>query len=387
MSQEPDLDALLVRLREAQARDASEEELASIRKAITAAGNREAAARQKVREEEELREEMERFNRIAPGAQLADHAATLPEFTATPQIQSLMDRFRTALRDSAKLAPHVDALMARVEPSIVLQMSDGSSTSHMSPAERARKEQSLPLGASRFGFVPDLPTDMPWPAHQGKKLPFLAQLDLAEFPRWSGSPLPEDGWLYAFASFPLQIKGDDLWRYAMVYHRGPREALVRQPQESTFDNFLPTWNEEPCFDLVTFKPRVSIDIDPALLEGIAGWKHTYQLAELLDKVGGFSNDRYGDIGAAGHLLGKSGDFSEETATDTLNTLIRTGLHPVPLRVARRPGGPGSDWIHLFSLRSVGSMEWCDSGFIYFIIRRSDLLARRFEDAVLSLCTS
>src|SRR5207237_7059928 len=37
-------------------------------------------------------------------------------------------------------------------------------------------------GASRVGGLPDLPPGVEWPRHDGKRLPFVAQLDLSEFP-------------------------------------------------------------------------------------------------------------------------------------------------------------------------------------------------------------
>jgi uncharacterized protein YwqG len=59
----------------------------------------------------------------------------------------------------------------------------------------------LPVGASRFGGVRDLPPDLAWPEADGQKLQFLAQLDFTQLPRWDGDPLPADGWLYHFGLY------------------------------------------------------------------------------------------------------------------------------------------------------------------------------------------
>src|SRR5439155_2070903 len=75
----------------------------------------------------------------------------------------------------------------------------------------AEVQRRLPVGASRIGFAPDLPPASAWPTHGGKKLVFLAQLDLSAMPRWEGDPLPADGWLYFFEHFPAQQSRQNPW--------------------------------------------------------------------------------------------------------------------------------------------------------------------------------
>ena len=48
---------------------------------------------------------------------------------------------------------------------------------------------------------------------------------------------------------------------------------------------------------------------------------------------------------------------------------------------------GDDWINLLALHSRGSMEWSDSGDLYFLIRRSALRARDFSNVLAIACSS
>ena len=109
---ESELDAILARLRDAERASASEDVLSAIRREVTAAGNREAAAREATRDAEEL-------SALPPGFLRGD---------------------------------------GEFEPAVMLLPIDGT---------------ELPIGASRFGGVPDLPASIGWPTFEEKKLEFL----------------------------------------------------------------------------------------------------------------------------------------------------------------------------------------------------------------------
>jgi predicted DNA-binding protein (MmcQ/YjbR family) len=64
-----------------------------------------------------------------------------------------------------------------------------------SPAD----EEKILLGQSRVGGLPDLPTGWAWPTFNGRRLAFLAQVNLAEIePSIKMQPLPTTGILYFF---------------------------------------------------------------------------------------------------------------------------------------------------------------------------------------------
>ena len=100
-----------------------------------------------------------------------------------PALRELLD---AALRkyDLADLAV---AIHEAAEPCILLYGDDGD------------EKDAGPVGVSRIGGWPDLPASATWPEHDGQKLRFLAQLDLATLPRFEGDGLPANGLLSCFA--------------------------------------------------------------------------------------------------------------------------------------------------------------------------------------------
>ncbi len=60
-----------------------------------------------------------------------------------------------------------------------------------------------PLGASRFGGLPDLPAELAWPECDAGPIPFVAQVNLSGLPSSLGRELlPERGMLYFFYGCP-----------------------------------------------------------------------------------------------------------------------------------------------------------------------------------------
>jgi hypothetical protein len=58
--------------------------------------------------------------------------------------------------------------------------------------------EEAPVGGSRIGGAPDLPSKMPWPEVEGELLSFILQIDLAQVPLEARGALPESGVLALF---------------------------------------------------------------------------------------------------------------------------------------------------------------------------------------------
>lgn len=99
------------------------------------------------------------------------------------------------------------------------------------------------LGNTRFGGVPDLPTNVPWPSGSDPDRPsysnFVAQINFSELPRLEEDVLPSSGILYLFvrhldsAAAPVILDA--------IFHDGGSSTLRRHPcpsQESLCDEYL-----------------------------------------------------------------------------------------------------------------------------------------------------
>jgi hypothetical protein len=246
----------------------------------------------------------------------------------------------------ARQGPNFKRGAGQAEPSVALYgPPDSEGFEDITPASPekaieaavARRDQrrldELRLGGSRFGGVPDLPADLPWPTVEGKKLPFLAQIDLSEMPK---GPLPSEGWLFAFGLYD-----DDHPKrpVAVVHHRGPREALVRaQPPKK--EEVWPAWSRKTLYAIW---PVVT---SPAKDSGDDAAQEDYE---------------------GGHLFGELEDCDSAAS------------------IADEQDQSGDDWITLLVIRSVGSMMWSDCGVFHIAIRRQDLLRHDFSNVCAEVC--
>jgi hypothetical protein len=213
-------------------------------------------------------------------------------------------------------------------------------------ASKARRDAKvlakLPLGHSRIGGLPDLPPGRPWPTHQGKKIPFVAQLDLSAFPEGAHPLLPPRGHLYAFAL----ISNDKQHRptpTSVFLYDGDAASLVRARFPAD-DEIWPDWGGERVYEVLpaTGKPK-GRTAKPRSTEsaGTLGWLQ----------------------GSMWDVFGTPGEIADYQL------------------------GDGDDWINLLALKSVGSMQWSDAGHLYLLIRRSALEKLDFSHVIAEACSS
>ncbi|HUQ07100.1 MAG TPA: DUF1963 domain-containing protein [Kofleriaceae bacterium] len=89
--------------------------------------------------------------------------------------------------------------------------------------------EKLPIGASRFGGVPDLPPGATWPEKDGVPMEFIAQLRLADVAAAGADErLPAQGSLLFFYNSQWGCSDMDRGTCCIVmFHDGADEALVR----------------------------------------------------------------------------------------------------------------------------------------------------------------
>ena len=229
-----------------------------------------------------------------------------------------------------------------------------------------------PLGASRLGGEPDLPQSVVWPTRDGKHLPFIAQLDLAALPRWGDSPLPADGWLFAFAGGDFPIES------ALVHWAGDRAQLQRRAAPGGDEMLLSEYVTDARYDVVPLvKARVTISLPQGggeylELNDAAGGREELErgLQTLVDE---FAYGPAGDPDVAARLLGRISFPYDEP------------LSELAVQYGRRSGG--DDWISLLEVTSSGSMQWSDCGVLNFLVRASELARREWSNSYAMVSSS
>src|SRR5688572_14640520 len=128
-------------------------------------------------------------------------------------------------------------------------------------------EDDIPVGASKIGGVPDLPTSIEWPRLDSGPLAFLAQIDLSKLPRMERiSALPSSGHLSFFYDADHQPWGfdpKDAGSWKVIYTPEGQGIERRQSpkdlsRESRFDSrrlaaekcySLPGWERQEAHSL------------------------------------------------------------------------------------------------------------------------------------------
>ena len=187
--------------------------------------------------------------------------------------------------------------------------------------------------------MPDLPPGVEWPTVDGKKVPFIAQLNLSDFPAVHGA-LPADGHLFAF----VLAHNDYAHRpppTIVFLHRGPAQSLVRAARPMDDDEVFLDAAEDGVYDCLP----ATATLDPAIEE------------EPEDA-------------ALGHLFGQMQDY-----------------YGTPGKTADYALADGDDWIVLLEVGSYDSMQWSDSGSLYLLISREALARLDFSNVLAAVCSS
>jgi uncharacterized protein YwqG/predicted DNA-binding protein (MmcQ/YjbR family) len=222
-------------------------------------------------------------------------------------------------------------------------------------------EGKLAVGRSKIGGRPDLPDGLGWPAHRGKPLAFLAQLNLAELPgAASVEELPRTGMLWFFSVFGWQVEGDadpQLPRgrptrsWTQVLWQADNAARLRRvPTPPTVNSFQASGVE---FVPITCLPASAEE--PAVTR--RGWKESEKekYEDLQSTFEAVCDDALGN--PPRHLLLGFADYEQEF----VEAVAEEGLRL------------------LFQLASDDNpaMGWGDGGYLYFFLRPQDLKRRNF----------
>lgn len=250
---------------------------------------------------------------------------------------------------------------------------------------RATAEEISP-GESRFGGLPDVPPDFEWPRWRPFKpvfdlygeewqpddpapISFLAQLELGALPRVDEA-FPETGWLYFFFDqhcMPWGDKPAHRGACRVLYSNVPRAELRRATLPDDADSEeVGAWCRLEARPDWTLPERTSFDEGDerfdAYQEFCAGWNESQ--SETHHRLGGHPQLVQDPMEHDCHFAANGFDL-DDPFDRSHGHLIRDGI---------------DDWRLLaqFDSDNEPGWCWCDSGRIYFWIRKQDLAARDFS---------
>lgn len=119
-------------------------------------------------------------------------------------------------------------------------------------------DDPTPVGATRFGGEPDLPSEVAWPSVEGRPMTFAAQLDLASLASFrAASELPRDGVLsFFYDAFPGGGVDEVIRHEVRVMHTPASAALARRATPAGGDR-RPEFRAEPREMPATMPPMDS----------------------------------------------------------------------------------------------------------------------------------
>lgn len=221
-----------------------------------------------------------------------------------------------------ELLPYVDSLMTAARPGVRL------------------KADPVADGRSRLGGTPDMPDGVEWPrGKDGSPLLFVAQVDLSAVPHIDGT-LPDHGLLLFFYDDRSWSEGPGSDAHKVMWF--PDGERVETPDGGR------------CYSTV----RLSAELTATLPELVPGLP--VELDEALWELRAMSGHAL--LGWASNVQGPV----EEEAAYTFG----------------KGDGPDDEFVLLaqFDSDSDAGMMWGDAGTVYWLMRRKDLVGRRWDQA-------
>ncbi|MCL4269351.1 MAG: DUF1963 domain-containing protein [Anaerolineales bacterium] len=238
-------------------------------------------------------------------------------------------------------------------------------------------EEEIPVGASKVGGYPDLPSNHIYPTWKNEPLSFLAQINLADISNFdAASKLPSSGVVSFFYSASQETWGfdpKDKGSWQVYYFLDPKDLLrVGTPKELSDEGLY-----SPCllsfFEELTIPPWESILIEELGLNREEMSSYINLAESITSDVGGLVNR------ILGYPEQIQGDMQIECQ------MVSNGIYYGDAKAHKHPRYkeliPGStDWELLLQLDSEednAKMMWGDVGRVYFWIHQEALEKRDF----------
>ncbi len=234
-------------------------------------------------------------------------------------------------------------------------------------------EESISLGSSRIGGIPDLPPKCAWPTERDTITPlsFIAQINLLEISAFDEQDfLPKKGILYFFYSAEQDAWGydsQDADKFKVLFFEGNSGTLQPVP-------FPEKLEEEARFATCALLPQqeISFSFDATEFELLTEEEQETIFA-LIDQ--GHQINKM--LGYADAIQGEM-ELECELVTNGLYCGDSSGYNDPRAKVLEPKA---ADWLLLLQVDSneaENGMIWGDAGRLYFWIKKQDLLARNFD---------
>src|SRR5262245_40019693 len=225
---------------------------------------------------------------------------------------------------------------------------------------------------SKFGGVPNLPSELEWPSWRGVPLAFLAQIDLSELPRSQTiESLPSDGSLYFFYHPEQETWGfdpNDRGSWSVLYSRERPTSPGRIPPHGL--SAEATYHEQAMefLPIRSLPDTERLDPSPGALS-----EEAYEEVEDLRNAP-FEGQPKHQMGGYPHPV--QNDTMELESQLASNGVYCGGPDWNDPRIESLEGG-ASEWKLLLQLDTDedAGMMWGDAGMLYFWIRAEDLRRR------------
>lgn len=256
-------------------------------------------------------------------------------------------------------------LSTMIRPAIAIETS--LSTGELAPLE------------SKFGGAPDVPLGLEWPRFKGEPLVFVAQLNLEELaPFDMEERLPKSGLLSFWTSWNVDFGS---WR---VFHFQSKEWQRAVFPEKASAGFLQTlWRRFTAGETPKFPPTP--------LQFRVWASHPWSCAEFYGEQRHLNNEQLNlaladTLFSSEHqIFGFPNNIQNDVRDDCAYFWNEFLDWPEAQELGLSPEHDQTEWNDWELLLQIGGdinakMDWGDAGAIYFLMRRADLEARRFERA-------
>lgn len=199
---------------------------------------------------------------------------------------------------------------------------------------------------SKVGGYPDTPKSFKWPKRNDKPLDFLVQFNFKDLKAYDDNKLlPDNGFLYIF------INHDQLPSYS----EGQAHECIYSEQT---DNLSTNKEKKAKYSEVAFRYHKTYSLpDYNEIESLFSEDLYYEYDEM-------SNNIHGHTWLLGHPY-----IIQDDPIKTIHQYNQDDK---------------DDWILLFQLESLYdiNMNWIDDGYLYFYIKKKDLLKKDFSKVIM-----